>query len=582
MSNNAVYKASLAEYSYRIYESFLHKVFMDSSLGVPERHQILYYCFLHSGVSSSQLAIMFGSSPARRKATTMIVKRLREKNFMMCLKNLKTRSNKNGDSLENTYIITAAGINHCCQLLKASFFLYLPESTMSDGDYTYPLDDVLNYLSDRCLSRLPAYWNHYLAVRDINVYLMSSSFTVNNFMFETEVGLLDNGEPATLYYRALEKISRSYKVKCDGLLTYPISEDHSPFRFFIELDTGTQRSSILADKTMNYMDCFLTSDSFTPFSSLLFCLYTKVTEIPKDGKPVEKGYGNMHYYKFEALSCMIDLLNLYMPNTFSCRTIGDALALLRNKEGELTEPLKKLLKYFTDNTVNLAVPISMMKEQYYITVNRNTQMRNEMKNEINLDMYQRRRALLHKAVKTVHNIGTYLLKGFSIYSTPCYDIDGTFPFLLPEMFQFGNKLKRILLSLQLATMSDKPSYSPFYEVEGKDYVLRNAYTINNHHFVVENITDDIGGLFRIQSLLYKFQIPSSLSSTKVICLIDDYSVETTGKLYLNSPMGKLLSSRYGSRIEDGFEVLFATYDTIRTFGNLFTYTGEGTIVYKTI
>jgi hypothetical protein len=586
-TTNEIYKADLAEYSYLIYEKFLHKVFLDSNIDVPERHQILLYCFLHRGISYSQLTTLFGNSIQKKKSTTMVIKRLRDNDYLISLKNLKTLNNNYGDSSENTYLITAAGVNYCSQLLLNLFPEFMPMENLTTSEHKFTLKEILDYLSIRCMSNIPAYWNHYLAARDVNTFLLSSSFSNIDYSYETEVGISESGIPATLYSRALLGVGKlNYPVRCDAMLTYPLSKENCSMRFFLEQDTGKQRSALLIDKVNNYISYYLGTNSFSPTTSLLFCLNTKVDEDKREFAAVKGGYGTKEYYYSFALECAFDLLSINLPGGLSCQTVGEAIAYLREMERDerLSPSLNQLLTYFSGAAaINETMSLTMLKKQYYNNRNEITEKRAVILAGLHLQKYMSRRSLLHRSLDPIIGLEDYFLKGFSIYTVPNYDFDGTFPYLLPEMFQFRNKLKRMFVSLNMIDSKTIPNYEPFYTIVENEIVMRNSYYFQeeNLHIIIENITDDLGGLYRVRKLLNQVSLPSSLISSKLLCLCDNLTLDAVKEIYLDTIMGKKLSLRCGSSCKkDDFEVLFATYDTIRSSGSLFTFSSDGSIVYK--
>lgn len=582
------FKAELAEYSYLTYEKFLHNVFLDNSLDIPERNQILFYCFLHKWMSYSQLMRMFGGA-VNNRAVTMKAKRLRDNKLLVFQKDIAGSSARYDDK-ENIYVMTAAGVKYCQELIRDIFPKLLPDETFKKDEYTFSLDMVLTYLGDRCNEKNVTYLNHYLATRDIESYLLSSPNSSLEYSFDTEVGIDTNGNTVSIFTRTLLGCGNNVSpIRSDGYLAYPLDGKDKKYllKFFIELDTGSQRSSLVVDKVRNYLSRYLSSTNFSPLSSLLFSLQTSVKEERNKIKEAAGGYGSRDFYYSLALECTFDMLKTQLPDSVQFNTVGDAVNMLKGleRDGKITPSLSLLLKYFSTAAIaNKNIPLSTIKTHYYTWRDEVAEKRLNVKNEIHGRKYLNRRNLIHSNIDEVAGLNEYLLKGFSIYTLSNHDLESTLPYLLPEMFQFKMKLRRMCLGLNLINMSDQLYYEPLYLVKGSEFVLRNSYTGNDKdfHIIIENISDDLGGLNRIKHLLSLEIVPTSLLTSKIICLIDNTSMEEIKGIYLGSKIGEVLSTSCGSSCVRGkFEIMFATYETIRSSGSLFTFSSNGEIVYKT-
>lgn len=578
--DNDYYKLDLAKHSYRIYDKFLHKVFLNSFVTIPERHLILLYCFLHKAISHRQVLMLFGNNTLNKKnALYMVLKRLRDNGYMSRQYN-EDRKSKD----ENSYFITPTGVKYCMDIIRSLFSDCMTSEELTINNHMYSLDEILEYLSARNKDISPGYWNHYLSSRDVYTYLLSSNFTNMDFLFETEVGISENGIPITSYECLSPRDKKiSFPIRSDALLTYPLADDK--IKIFIELDTGSQSSTLLADKIKNYKNFYLETESFSPTSSLLFCLKTTANPGQDKLKSLKGRFNIKEYYYLHALQSSFELLRIVNPDCPSCETVGEAIFYLNELEQAkgLGENIKQVLTYFTKKIESYkTTPLSTAKNKYFDRRNDATEKRTSIVEKDHVRKYHKRRALLHRSVNKVSGLKTYFLQGFSLYTVSCYHMDETFPFLIPEMSRLQNIIKIILISIGQVNMHTIHKYDLLYKV-GHMFVMRNSYSFpeDNIHIIIENISDDYGGYVRIQHLLNLEDIPSSLKSSKVICLLNSSFLEDIKKLYLESPIGKKLSDHCGSRFhKNKFEILFITYEDYCSSGRLFTFSSDGNIIYK--
>lgn len=587
VKNNEKFRASLSEYSYLVYEKFLHKVFMDIDFDVPQRQQIMLYCFLHKSISTQQLSVLYGGSRLKVKSTYMIVKRLRDSDYLIKYDEIKDTGKTN--TTEPIYVITAAGVKFCKELILSLFPQMMPEEMFSYSDYSFTLEEIIEYLSNRSNTDIPVYIDHYLGTRNVNTYLLSHPFCEQTFRYETEVGIAESGTTVSLFTRSLLGINNTYQIRCDALLKYYLPEMDDYVRFFIELDTGTQRSAILKEKIQGYVDNYLDTNSFSPNDSLLFCLQTKVNESHRELKKLKSNVGSKDYYYLMMLEFGCNMMSSVLPEEQGLKTVGEAIQYLDrlNNYGRLGSTDKSVYNYFKDTAaIDMSTPLSELKNNFGASRDRLNNKRKHVLNKLHMHSYYTRRNLLHRCANSISELSYYFLKGFSLYSAPDYNLDSTVPYLLPEMFDFRSKLTNLFASFNLVSKTSPLSYRLLYRIgkENKDgFVLKNSYYFMKErlHVIVENISDDLGGLYRINHLLNQPSIPSSLISSKIICLVDDTSKDKIKNMYVSSPLGKYLMKNDGSRTNQSkFEILFITYESVKTYGSFFTYDLDGNVVYK--
>lgn len=582
------YRADLAEYSYFTYEKFLHKVFMDNDFDVPKRKQIILYCFLNRGISTTQLSILYGDTKLKYKANYMAAKRLRDDGYLVWSNEFSQTKGKGGGS-EIIYSITAAGVKYCNEIIPSLFSELMPGESFVYSYYTFSLDEVLDYLSKRCLSNSIKYIEHYLGTRDVNTYLLSHPFANIEFTYETEVGIAESGVPASLYTRSLMGFNAyAHPVRCDAMLTYQLPEvDDIAVRFFIELDTGTQRATVLTNKVLGYMDNYLNTESFSPKASLLFCLQTKADKSKKYLYKNKSSYGSKDYYYAMMLEFGYSMLAAAIPEGKDIITFGDAMADLKrlNDLDMLSTTAELVYKYFLDaSDIDDSILLSELTNYCMKTRDNNTNKKLNVIMDLHMKAYIGRRKLLFRRAISLEGMMQYFLRGFSLYTAPNHCLGYVFPYLLPDMLDFRRSLRDMFVFLGLVETTSSLSYRLLYNLDKSgDNVLKNSYYFNKEklHILVENITDDIGGKARISNLLNLPSIPNSLRNSKIICLLDDYSIDSVKELYLNSLLGKVLKDKAGSSCKPyEFEILFTTYNAIISHGSLFTFDSMGEVVYK--
>jgi len=573
-TDREIYKADLAEFSYYIYSKFLRLVFSNSDIA--GRHKILMYCFLNRCISKHQLSILFGNTKLKVKSTYMVVKRLMDNDYL-CKYTHGSSSRK--EASEAVYLITNSGIKYCKELVASLFPVLMPEETLAYSGHHFTLNEVIDYLSIRCQLKLPAYIEHYLGARDIYTFLLSYPIK-NDYSFETEVGISESGLPVSLYTRSLLGINlNSYPVRCDGLLRYRL-RGNDEIRWYIELDTGTQRAAVLQNKLNNYIEYVLKSNSFTPLDSIVFSIQTKPGELNNPSDERKKGLGIRDYYYMVILEFAFNLMYTVLPKDTRIRTVGEAIKYLERLHlyGELGPTDIMVYKYFRDaDIIDRSAPLEGLKNNYHKYLDLKKERIAESFNERNQKKYVSRRKIIHKCSSSNDELGDYFRRGFSLYTVPNYCIGNTLPFLIPEMFDARDKICKIFSSAGLVGKDSFVGYRPFYKVDDDNFVLRNSYYFKKErlHIIVENITDDFGGLYRIRHLLNYSSIPASLSSSKVICLYDDSSAGLVKETLSSTAMWQQVINMPGSRILDNdikdspgsrnlnndFEILFVSYSS---------------------
>lgn len=569
-------RANLAELSYRLFEKLVMKAFLDSSIELSYQTKIIFYCYLHKGISYRQIGIIFGDSNSQKNTMDTVLSRIIKKGFIQ--KFIYSASNETG------YCITPKGITEGSKLVKDFFESNMSDEKLYSDYYDFTLDDIIEYLSNRCSACQPRYWQHYLASRDIYAYLLSGKISYSIFNYETEVPIEGSGRPASLYTRALFGLNLKYELRCDGMLTFKMSEDMPLFRYFIEVDNGSQSSAVLADKVKKYVENYLETSEFNDATSLMFCINT-INEKPisKNKKRVSS---TTDYYYGLLLVCVFDLLIAMGVEFRQNATINEVISFVKFINKKHSDSLYQIIRYF--NTKTSFYKDHMPVEDLYHMYNENMLTRknqiSDEKLERHYSKYITRRALIHRSVIDVPGLHNAFLKGFSFYTVSNYDLDKTFPYInLQITAWFKNKMIRMLMKYKLLNDTDDIVYKNNLYYERSNILLRNFYQIKSRGkgIVIENVSDDLGGFYRVKNLLESDEVSFyMLRNILLICVCDKKSVNNLKKKFLETKQGKVLSKLCTDYIKDEFEVLFVTYEGMVNEQMFFTFSSIGEIIYK--
>lgn len=571
-------KAILAEMSHKIYQQFLCLVFKDK-YNASKNEKIILYCMLHKAISINQVRVLFNDNYFDDNGVTMMLHRLSLKKY---LKKILI-------NVPKAYCITPAGLNECKRLIQSMHEAPLNEIKFEHEYYTFSLEDIVDELIWRCKNNNPVYWPHYLAVRDIYLYLLKCVNSVGKFEYETEASISNTGVIQTIYSKIYLGINLKYAIRSDGLLKYYVNRDFSYLQFFVELDTGSQSSILLLDKVQRYITNYVETRCYMPDTSLVFSINTASSNNAK--RRLDKGkISAENYYYANTLHCINEMAEALGCNINQYSTIGDILSQIETIQEEHKgdyemEGLKQLVKYVKGKP-NLFIQTSNVRsliDQYNKDCEEDSVREKHMDTELHRNQYLRRKELLKRTIIDVPMVKVALMRGFSIYTVANFDLARTLGYIHPELLNLYHRIRSMLEKVNLVSISEEPEYKLHIKASN-GMLFRNAYYFNQSRvsIIVENISDDIGGYYRIFNLLEEDSIPSVFISTKVICLCDYHSVVEIKTKYLMTKQGKKLADHCSERINYGFDVLFATYEDISKADYFFSFSSDGKIVKKTM
>lgn len=570
------YKANLAEEAYKYFWKYMLRAFRDYNR-ITNRDKILFYCFMNKAISDKQIEIMFVYNDYNeKKAIEMVLQRMSKQKL---IKKFKLSNDETG------YCITFAGISKCKEKIK-QLNSKVMEGTIYENNNT--LDNIINYLAEKCINTKPVYWQHYLAIRDIYTYMLSDSFHFSALQFDPEVAIDSKGTIASLYTKSLYGIDLNCELRCDAMIKfkYDISENDNFFNYLIELDTGSQKSSILVDKIKKYIMNYVDTNAYTLDTSLIFSIDTNVTNDIK--KSYKKNLSIKDYQYAFAFRCVHDMYyNICIKDNMKFLTINDMLSIIKviNKNVKHpSESLEKLCGYVESKSdfFNPKWCVMGLNDTYNADLKKDVMQKNNTIKSLHSRRYNMRKLLLYRSVKDIPGLNAAFLRGFSLYTVDNYNLDNTLRYLRPNNGNVGYAIIKKLIDNKIL-YNNKPTYKSFIKMDTDYKVLRNFYYFDkiNLAIIIENISDDLGGYFRIINLLENDSIPTILLNTKVLCMCDENNIDEIKTKYLNTKYGKILSAKCFDYITDGFEVLFICYKDIFSGGDIFSFSADGKIVYKT-
>lgn len=579
--DNSMYdkrKAILAEKSHRVYEQILCLVF-SNKYNISNSDKVLLYCLLHKAISIRQVCMLYEDIYNNGNGITMILHRLSQKKY---IKKVPINSLK-------AYSITLIGLNKCKRLIQNLFPDPLDKIRLAHEYYSYTFDEAIEELMSQCQNTQPAYWQHYLAERDIFIYLLRNVNQVNKFEYETEVAISHGGVIESIFSKKYQGVNLKYAIRSDGLLKCFTKREYFYLKFLVELDTGTQKSSQLLDKVQKYITYYVDSRSYTPDTSLIFSINTDLTNDTKI-RVKNKKISIADCFYANTLNCITEIAEVLGSNINRYLTVGEFVSrvemFLEECQGNQNmEGLKQLVKYIKSKPYffNNASCINSLMDRYKEACEEDSKQKKLNEAELHLHRYMKRRALLHQSIINVPMVKAVLMQGFSIYTVENFDLKRTLGYIHPELMDVYHRIGSMLARVNFVNIGEEPEYELYKQISN-EILYRNAYYFieSRVSIIVENISDDIGGYYRIFNLLEENSIPSALISTKVICLCDDYSIEEIKTKYLMTKQGKELAAYCSESISDGFDVLFATYSDISNTDYFFSFSSDGKIVKKTM
>ena len=602
-SNFTFEKSFMIEEAYKNYELLMHQLFnyKNTYEGSPagKKTLILFYCLVNHYITANQFSNQFYHEVNHHGLEvylTQISKHgfLNKQQVMIDGKNIML------------YEITKQGAEHCKELLSGLYNLnnLLSPTVLSSNSsasscvppsasalFSSLLGEPYDYFLTKIASLRPkTNVVHMMAVRDLNVYLLSNPYINKAYRYTLEVPIRSNGAIATRAERARILFKpREYSLRCDALLECPI--DKNNYNFFIEQDTGTQRKEEIQMKLSRYISTVLSSSTNKQFNAVMFCINTPSTDFinkssnkKKKGASAVRDYLNVLNYNVWLFTKanLNDVLNVKLFDFVSVykEFCQSEIATLYNKNS--LQYFQSVLKHNSKITI---------KEVYSLAQN---EIEANFENSYNLKKaylrarYLRRRNIIFDSLLEMKNVCDFFLNGLSIYTTHNNDHDGIVPYLLPELFHATRYLINLISQRLLGgeIISSAIFHSSCGNVSDDGFVLKNYYIFNEKvHLFTENISDDLGGRYRVKHYLNN---PTWKHEPGIIlCLVADDDIDTAKELYLNTVYSQYMFSNHAATqntiISAGafsLSVYFVTYRNITSSYELFTFDIDGNILIK--
>lgn len=242
-------------------------------------------------------------------------------------------------------------------------------------------------------------------------------------------------------------------------------------------------------------------------------------------------------------------------------TIDDLLSLIEkvNKGDQRSKSLYKLVAYIKKRPTYFSkiTYAGLLDDDYLYDLKKAKSEENEKMRVLQNKHFVQRRSLLHQAVKEISDLNKAFLLGFSLYSVSSSDFSSTFYTLHPEIGGQIDSIMSELKSHKIIGANEIPEYQPYFVFDNNASILRSSYYFSDSklHMVVENITNDLGGYYRILNLLEYDKIPDRLLNTKVLCICDRNNINKFKEIYLKSNLANACMHDTNST----FEVLIITY-----------------------
>lgn len=592
MLSTEMRKASLTEYTITHYQSFLSSLSRSTQKMCSFPLHILCLNLYFRYITFQQYKLLFSLKYDQYIHVTL--NRLIKKGY------LETLDNVPGFYV---YTITPAGIKYICDKLPPLFDTYSP--LPDDQTYHFTCEEVLEYLQKRINIKPPAYWHHFFGIRDFYFTFLSNPLTCTEFFFLQEC-VVENGRPLSIYQQSLnsgKRIGLGTTLRSDGMLmsrcpAYPELD----IPLFLEFDSGSQRSQVLVSKITNYVaNChqfFREYESNQGLKvhmppSIVFCMSAKYAEKKKPEPP--KKYNKPKVLKgllrAQDIFDVVSALDNPPDMARDAATLNACIALLESVEerlsASLTEDLLPLLvRYRNDNPADSSKPlhyiIQNIKRQQQDSTNRYTQNMTLYFQEY----YSRRKNLMwNKVIESADkDVANSFLQGLSVFSVSHELLQEQLPYLAPELYWYSSSLSTFLSDFGSYQNDLKITYEHIGRANQK-YILRNHYIVKDtdstYDFYIENISDDLGGYYRIMNLL-SFPYQDSLGTKcKIICITTDgFLSEHINDILHSTLYASIAKTQTSNWDKNNSELLFTTPSDFES-GRYFLLYPDGTRHYKT-
>lgn len=488
------------------------------------------------------------------------------------------------------YVLTSTGATWCVKQLKELMI----EARKLALPYVVS-DNCIDAVMER-FKRMPDRQNlgHYLAIRSVNSYLLSPACQPN-YTCQLEAVIEPSGRIVPLYERLLFGVGKNTgSFQCDALFTCPFRENNS-YYLYIEQDMGTQRGNVLLSKIINYISSIFSYDS-SSIHTLMFSIQTHTAHLSR--RKIDKLRQNKdcassaatHYVRTAILYAKsykyigngeIDDNDIADFPLHKVTDFLDKIDGIRSTES----PTNDYNKFFKNASLYMKSLLEIIPnatiEDLIDNTRENIETGKKALTDFNEERHQSayfsRRSLLFTVAMGNQNVREAFLKGFSIFTSPTRDLGYVMPYLVPGLFgELETHIRFLLPFCGYIPDSKVPYiYEPVTSTYKKDgYVLKNHYIFDNSfHLYVENVSDDIGGFYRLSH--YLTSLSWSESPGVLLCLLSDDAIDSIKKLWSDSVYAQNLYS--SMHISLPLEVIFITYTSLEQNRGAFVFDENLTI-----
>ena len=565
----SIESAELGSASKTVYDALLQRTYSKTT----PREYILLYLLGHRSISVPQTELMYGSGHLKTRSIDQLI-------FRMMSGGLLEKGNlSSGSSRRETYYsITRNGIRSAADIFTSLFhklliedksFLRIYSAANPDARYTVEMmaEWLSDYISQKRRLKTPA---HYLANRDLYISLLTSTRSPSITRSGSEVRYTSFGTPESFFEILRSGIYAGDKLRSDGYYSFSFGAS-----LMVEQDMRAQTRPVLSGKFSAYR-----SEVFTPALStegagpsvppiLLFSISTD----GESSKKVERaGKENITTKYLTAAATIAALGELYasLSGKPSC-TLAELSSHVYIMSP--TPPnLAALLPFFEDGLTRFGndCDTSELPILYKNLSRQDTSYETAL--SVNYNQYTVRRSLIGGCIDSEYE--RLFLSGVSVATLHNRYTDAI-QALLPELHEGFSSflLEGMAAACGGRGADDIPSlheytYSPIYKfpIYGSlSITMRNLYSFSSgRKYVVENVGDDFGGVFRVKTLLRMKKYPCP-----VLCLcryedapgiITELLAAAGGTVDAGAPV--YISYYKGIRCEDGPQYREFTFEPI--------------------
>ena len=551
------------EHAISHYEGVLHEMTRDEWIEESRIHKylkILYYCLFHHAISASQLFVARLCDASTVASCNKILYRLVQRGLLL------SSQKRVCDSTVTLYFLSSAGLESCLnQMLELSLSYDLPLT-----------EEDLYLLGTRSRNwKVKNNMTHFISLRDLNTYLLGNPFVGDyQYLIEPDIDLTGGIVPLKERYRSTGVKQRSGNIRSDAALLFPCH--NMTYTFYLEQDTGAQRSQVIGNKLENYLPTVIGGRQDKYCHSVLFSILTSSLPSKKKkdaGVPVSV----LHYASVIPNLCYFLHISLYEP--------GGLAKLVNMYHGYVKEidagkcidsPFGRNLLTLMENGLLASADISISD---FLTACKAKAADRDVEKATSDDAvhnqaYRSRRRLLQNAISGVKGIEDAYLEGFSVYFSKNRNHGDTAPYLLPELINGTFQVHALFLLSGNDCREYELSFFPVSSTLARDhFVLKNKYCAPDGFVVyVENISDDTGGRIRVSRYL---ENPSFHDGNGILlCLVDELDEAALWNMISESSYWQQLSADLSIPLQ----VLFVSYDDFARRKGYMMFTESGRLI----